>query len=74
MDYLNEFLQKIELSNYHDFLKLWEEYCYSDKINPEELISILTAAKNSSLASSFGFHVEKALSLLEKIENLTSQF
>jgi transcription elongation factor GreA-like protein/transcription elongation GreA/GreB family factor len=69
MSYLKEFQKQIELNNYFEFLKLWEEYCYSDQPEGEELIKILNAVKESPLASSFGHHVEKGLSLWENISD-----
>lgn len=69
MTYLSEFRKRIEKNDYHDFLKLWEEYCYSDKPDGKELIDILKAAKNSPLAPSFGNHVEKAIALWKLVED-----
>ncbi len=67
MTYISEFHKRIEKNDYHDFLKLWEEYCYSDKPDGDELIQILNAAKVSPLFSSFGHHVEKAIPLWKLI-------
>ncbi|MBN1914924.1 MAG: GreA/GreB family elongation factor [Parachlamydiales bacterium] len=67
MTYLKEFIKKIAAGNYHEFLKIWEEYCYSDQPDSEELRQILLEIKNSSLAELFGNHVEKGLILWEKL-------
>ncbi|NGX28785.1 MAG: Transcription elongation factor GreA [Candidatus Anoxychlamydiales bacterium] len=69
MTYLNQFIEKLENNDYPGFLKIWEEYCYSDEVNFEELKKVLTEAKKSDLGASFGQHVNRALFLLEKIED-----
>ncbi|KKL46983.1 hypothetical protein LCGC14_2340080, partial [marine sediment metagenome] len=69
MTYLNQFLEKIKENDYPNFLKIWEEYCYSDEVNFEELKNVLLKTKESDLAQAFGQHVNRALFLLEKIEN-----
>ena len=67
MGYLKDFRKQIELNNYFEFLKLWEEYCYSEETDAEELIQVLKESKESLLAASFGNHVEKGLTLWEQI-------
>ncbi len=67
MTYLGDFKIRIEKNDYPGFLKLWEEYCYSDEFDTEELITILTLSMHAPLAASFGTHVEKGLLLWEKI-------
>lgn len=69
MSYLKDFQKQIELNNYFEFLKLWEEYCYSDAPDSDELIEILNSVKDSKLATSFGLHVEKGLGLWEIIKD-----
>lgn len=69
MSYLKEFQKQIEINNYFEFLKLWEEYCYSDKADSEEFIQILNEVKESKLSTSFGQHIEKGLALWEKISD-----
>lgn len=73
MTYLNQFIEKIENNDYPSFLKIWEEYCYSDEVNFEELKNVLTKAKESDLAIPFGQHVNRAIFLLEKIQDLDEQ-
>ncbi len=69
MSYLQDFQKHIKKFDYPGFLKLWEEYCYSDIPDVEELKQILNETKNSDLAQSFGNHVQRAILLWEKIEN-----
>ncbi|CAM0117723.1 GreA/GreB family elongation factor [Rhabdochlamydiaceae symbiont of Dictyostelium giganteum] len=63
MSYLKDFLNLIALHNYPALLRLWEEYCMSDEVDPEELKAILTHLKNSAFADAFGKHVEAILPL-----------
>lgn len=69
MVYLKQFEEKIKSNDYPGFLKIWEEYCYNDEVNYDELRKILIKAKNSDLAVQFGQHVNRALILLEKLQN-----
>ncbi|MBI5346167.1 MAG: GreA/GreB family elongation factor [Chlamydiae bacterium] len=68
MGYLKDFQDRIKLADYPAFLKLWEEYCYSDEPDVEELRQVLIQAKESDLAQSFGSHVTKILPLVELIK------
>jgi transcription elongation factor GreA-like protein/transcription elongation GreA/GreB family factor len=68
MTYLKDFKKIIDSNNYQEFLKLWEEYCYSEEPDGEELIQILLEAKSSDLAPSFGKHVHRALLLWKLME------
>ena len=74
MTYLQDFQKHIKNNDYTNFLKLWEEYCYSDIPDVEELKQILNETKNSELAKSFGQHVQRALLLWEKIEDEQDQY
>lgn len=74
MSYLKDFKDKIAKEDYPNFLKIWEEYCFSDEVNAHELQQILIATKNSDLKEKFGQHVTRALSLWEKIENPEEKF
>ncbi len=67
MSYLEDFRQRIQHHDYTGFLRLWEEYCYSDEFSHEDLKKILVEAKNSEIGPAFGKHVEKGLSLWRKI-------
>ena len=69
MGYLKLFAEKIEQNDYPGFLKIWEEFCYNEEINAEELKNILQLTKNSDLASSFGHHVVRAIPLWREIKN-----
>ncbi len=69
MSYLKDFQKRIEENDYPGFLKLWEEFCYSDECDSKEFIKILETVKASSLNASFGNHVEKSLTLWETIQD-----
>jgi transcription elongation factor GreA-like protein/transcription elongation GreA/GreB family factor len=71
MGYLDSFKEKILQEDYPGFLKIWEEYCYSENPDAKELIKILKQAKNSSIAKPFGQHVQRALFLWEKINDIS---
>ncbi len=73
MVYLKQFEEKIKNNDYPGFLKIWEEYCYNDEVNYEELKKILIKTKNSDLANSFGQHVNRGLILWEKLENFNQK-
>ena len=53
MSYLKDFQTRILKNDSHEFLKLWEEYCYSDEVDSKELVQILKDTKNSPLSSFF---------------------
>jgi transcription elongation factor GreA-like protein/transcription elongation GreA/GreB family factor len=69
MSYLKDFEKYILKEDYQGFLKLFEEYCFNDTVDAEELLKILNLAKNSSLKNKFGAHVNRALTILDKITN-----
>lgn len=69
MTYLKDFKEKILADDYLGFLKIWEEYCFGDTPEADELIEILKITKDSDLAKSFGQHVDKALLLLDHIQD-----
>ncbi|MBN2479747.1 MAG: GreA/GreB family elongation factor [Parachlamydiales bacterium] len=69
MTYLNDFKEKIKENDYPGFIKIWEEYCYNDSVDYDELKSILLEASNSDIKEKFGQHVNRALSLYEKIQD-----
>lgn len=75
MTYLKDFQERIDKNDYPGFLKLWEEFCYSDEPDGKEFIQILEAVKSSELSQAFGRHIEKGLSLwkLLKDEKLSYQ-
>lgn len=68
MSYLEAFRDRIKHEDYPGFLKIWEEYCFSDQPDAEELIAVLKEAKESSLVKAFGKHVQRALSLWEQLK------
>ncbi|MGD2170085.1 MAG: GreA/GreB family elongation factor [Chlamydiota bacterium] len=69
MAYLKDFQERINKNDYPGFLKLWEEYCYSDEPDGDEFIKILESVKNSPISGAFGQHIEKGLTLWKLIED-----
>lgn len=69
MGYLEEFKTQINSRDYSKFLQLWEEYCTSDTVDPEEFSQLLQAIKSSDFAKPFGKFVETALPLWQTISN-----
>jgi transcription elongation factor GreA-like protein/transcription elongation GreA/GreB family factor len=65
MSYLKSFQSQILNNDYPAYLRLWEEFCGSDEVDPDELKKILLGVKESSFAASFGKHVEKIIPLCE---------
>ncbi len=63
MSYLKDFQTQIANHDYPALLGLWEEYCASDEVDPEEYKQILASIKASALAESFGRHVDKGIPL-----------
>jgi transcription elongation factor GreA-like protein len=68
--YLKDFRERIENNDYPGFLKIWEEYCYGDQPDGEEIAAVLEAVKASDLAKSFGLHVERILPLWRELKDL----
>ena len=69
MGYLKEFLTQINQKNVHKFLVLWEEYCASDSVEPEELLQLLRTIKSSDMSKHFGPIAEKAIPLWKTISS-----
>lgn len=67
MSYLKDIRERLQNNDYPGFLKIWEEYCYGDQVDAEELILILQAVKNSEMAKPFGLQVERILPLWREI-------
>jgi transcription elongation factor GreA-like protein/transcription elongation GreA/GreB family factor len=67
MSYLKDFLNQISSRDYPAFVRLWEEYCMSDEVDPQELKHILLSTKNSEFGEPFGKYVEKILPLWEML-------
>jgi len=67
MSYLKDFQKNINNNDYPRFLKLWEEYCYSEQPDQEEFKQILLEAKESELCKPLGRHVSRALKLWNKL-------
>ncbi len=65
MGYLRDFRALISSRDYPAFLRLWEEYCESDELDTEEVITLLKEIKKSEFAGPFGRYVEKIYTLWE---------
>ncbi len=71
MAYLKDFRERLQNNDYPGFLKIWEEYCYGDQPDGEEIIAVLESVKSSELAKSFGIHVERILPLWRELKDPT---
>ena len=69
MAYLKDFRERIQNNDYPGFLKIWEEYCYGDQPDGEEIIAVLESVKSSELAHRFGLHVERILPLWRELKD-----
>jgi len=69
MAYLKDFRERIQNNDYPGFLKIWEEYCYGDEPDAEEIVAVLESVKDSDLARPFGVHVERILPLWREIKD-----
>jgi transcription elongation factor GreA-like protein/transcription elongation GreA/GreB family factor len=63
MSYLKHFQTQISNHNYPAYMRLWEEYCVSDEVDPLELKAILVNVKACEFGEPFGKYVEKILPL-----------
>lgn len=69
MAYLKDFRDRIQNNDYPGFLKIWEEYCYGDQPDGEEITAVLECIKSSELAKHFGTHVERLLPLWRMLQD-----
>ncbi len=69
MAYLRDFRDRIQNNDYPGFLKIWEEYCYGDQPDGEEIVAVLESIKSSELAKPFGMHVERILPLWRELKD-----
>lgn len=69
MAYLKDFCERIENNDYPGFLKIWEEYCYGDQPDGEEMVAVLERVKSSEIAKPFGLHVERILPLWRELKD-----
>ncbi len=68
MGYLVDFEQAIANHDAPKIIRLWEEYTSSDEeVDAEDFLAILEAVKASELSDYIGRHVERSLSLWEKV-------
>ncbi len=63
MAYLKDFRDRIKHGDFTGFLRIWEEYCYGDQPDGEEIVQTLEEVKQSEFAKPFGAHVERVLPL-----------
>ena len=68
MAYLKDFRERIQHNDYPGFLKIWEEYCYGDQPEGEEIVQVLESIKASELAKPFGVHVDRVLALWRQLK------
>ena len=71
MAYLKDFRERIQNNDYPGFLKIWEEYCYGDQPDGEEIVATLESIKSSELAKPFGLQVERVLPLWRQLQDKT---
>lgn len=69
MAYLKDFRERILSNDYPGFLKIWEEYCYGDQPDGDEIVAVLESIKNSELAKPFGLQVERILPLWRLLQD-----
>ncbi len=69
MAYLKDFRERIQNNDYPGFLKIWEEYCYGDQPDGEEITAVLESVRTSDLAKPFGVHVERILPLWRELKD-----
>ena len=67
MEYLKQISSAITSNDLPSITNLWEEYCLSDEIDPQELQLILEEIKQSHLIDSFGVYVDQVLPLWESL-------
>lgn len=68
MEYLKQFQGHLDQNDLPSIVSLWQEYCLSDEIDPEEAIKILEAIKATNLCDAFGCYVEQLLPIWETLE------
>lgn len=69
MAYLKDFRERIQNNDYPGFLKIWEEYCYGDQPDGEEMVAVLEAVRASDLATPFGLQVERIIPLWRELKD-----
>jgi transcription elongation factor GreA-like protein/transcription elongation GreA/GreB family factor len=65
MEYFKQFKTHIANNDLPSIVNLWEEYCLSDEIDPEESMAILNAVRDTPLANSFGLYVDQLFPIWE---------
>lgn len=67
MEYFKQFKKHILENNLPSTVSLWQEYCMSDEVDPEEMSCILEGIKSAPFVHSFGVYVEDGLDLWENL-------
>ena len=73
MTYLEEFRKLLSTRDFAKCLQLWQEYCHSDTVDPEEIIQVLKAFQESEHAIQIGRHIESVLPLIMIIDDQKAQ-
>ena len=73
MEYLKQFKKHIDGNNLPSTVSLWQEYCLSDEVDPEEMRLILEAIKQSGFVDSFGIYVDRGLDLWNSLAESTEK-
>ncbi len=68
MGYLVDFEKAIDNHDSPAILRLWEEYTSTDEVDGKDFEAILEAVKPSDLNDYIGRHIERGLSLWEKLD------
>ncbi|MDN3507263.1 MAG: GreA/GreB family elongation factor [Simkaniaceae bacterium] len=71
MGYLVDFEKAIENHDASKMMRLWEEYTSTDEVEAEDYLEILKVVKASELRDYIGRHIERGLTLWDKIEDPT---
>lgn len=74
MTYLDDFRNRISNREFQKFLQLWEEYCTSDHVDPEEFLELLQMIKASEFSKPFGKLVETAIPLWQTIQDKSGSY
>lgn len=68
MEYHKQFQTHINHNDLPQVVNLWQEYCLSEEIDPDEFIEILESIKAAPLADNFGVYADQGLILWEQME------
>ena len=74
MTYSEGFQSRLAARDYNKVLVLWQEYCESDELDVNELVTILCSIKTSDFARPFGQYVEAILPLVMTVSDENRRF